>query len=818
MSRQTILVAFVFQVQMLPAQFTTTKWFIGDEPSNAGMTFYSEVGDPTPQNNRVSLDMSESNVMLIETAVITMHSNGEKILNALTEEMPNGSDLKGNASSMYGSTIVAHPNFCYRYYVFYTQASEDPPPRKIFYSIVDQNIEIERQFFTSKGDVILSTKDTDITPTNVDAGESIYLVQKSMPKLGSWLMMSGRNTNSIYIFDISSNGVSLHRTYSLTDLNLTTNSNTLVNIKFDSQDTDDSNSQLIIAPTDGTSSNNSIGSYNFNRENGELDLSSQILIDDQTTFIYGTAFSPDGSKLYYSDHITKTLRQFDFETKVSMNIGTSPHNGRSGGLKLGPNNKVYWANIFDHKLDESPISALSVIANPNATGLNCNLMWDDYKITSNPLPKQIGALPTILKKAISPSIFMTNEASCNEINGSAQVIADPDLYPLKYQWENGEITANAISLAAGYHNVTITTLDNCTYVDSILISELSDFDLSNAKVTFQSPTECLASDGFIKITADNIIEDSLYLMTYLGVDGDIVTTELQADDSQSLTINNLPIGTYTKLEIASANSECGFKFSENIKLVGTASKPELGSDTTLCDVNQYLLIPSGNFTNYEWSDGSVLNSLEITTSGIYTLKVNDENGCINRDTVLINFADNPEITLPSDINLNFGDSIQLNPVISSNNELVYMWSPPEDLSCINCLDPIAKPTVSKKYSLVTFDTFMCSDSTSVNINVEKFSGAYVPNIFSPNDDGENDQVGVIGVSDDVVLVRSFKVYSRWGEQVFNRNNFEVGTENNNWDGLLPKGPATTGVYVYSVELELADGSVIKQTGDLLLVR
>ena len=88
---------------------------------------------------------------------------------------------------------------------------------------------------------------------------------------------------------------------------------------------------------------------------------------------------------------------------------------------------------------------------------------------------------------------------------------------------------------------------------------------------------------------------------------------------------------------------------------------------------------------------------------------------------------------------------------------------------------------------------------------------FMPNVFSPNEDGFNDVIGPLG--DDFELI-NFTVFDRWGNQVF-------GTESNNtfWDGRVKGKELDPGIYPYSIEYrETILGKTLYETGTITLIR
>lgn len=95
---------------------------------------------------------------------------------------------------------------------------------------------------------------------------------------------------------------------------------------------------------------------------------------------------------------------------------------------------------------------------------------------------------------------------------------------------------------------------------------------------------------------------------------------------------------------------------------------------------------------------------------------------------------------------------------------------------------------------------------------------YVPNAFSPNDDGINDVFIVFTGASCIKEIKSFHVFSRWGEEVFKNFNFPANDFAYGWDGTFRGKPMDTAVFAWFAEVEFGDGRVELFKGDVTLLR
>jgi len=121
------------------------------------------------------------------------------------------------------------------------------------------------------------------------------------------------------------------------------------------------------------------------------------------------------------------------------------------------------------------------------------------------------------------------------------------------------------------------------------------------------------------------------------------------------------------------------------------------------------------------------------------------------------------------------------------------------------------PDTSTWYRLVVKDFKYKQSSDTVWVYVTDCnSPLFIPNIFSPNGDGQNDVLYVRGQG---ISQLHFVVYNRWGQQVFESRDINHG-----WDGTFQGQKAEIGVYGYFVSGVVEDGKLVSKRGTVTLVR
>jgi gliding motility-associated-like protein len=119
------------------------------------------------------------------------------------------------------------------------------------------------------------------------------------------------------------------------------------------------------------------------------------------------------------------------------------------------------------------------------------------------------------------------------------------------------------------------------------------------------------------------------------------------------------------------------------------------------------------------------------------------------------------------------------------------------------------------YALSVTDENGCSVSDNIFINVLERPTLYLPNIFSPNGDGTNEVFRPFGTDAALNRVIEMKIFSRWGELVFEGEKLEAVT---GWDGIINGKIAPTGVYMYLLRWTNPLGEEEVFSGDIVIIR
>jgi gliding motility-associated-like protein len=210
-------------------------------------------------------------------------------------------------------------------------------------------------------------------------------------------------------------------------------------------------------------------------------------------------------------------------------------------------------------------------------------------------------------------------------------------------------------------------------------------------------------------------------------------------------------------------------------------------------------------------------SLSNIGSGSYNFTVIDRFGCEEDSIIILSDPEEFVVSLPEDQTVVLGTGVDI-VATSTYDNASYIWSPGDYLDCTDCLDNFSLPANSTSYTITGTNEAGCISSDMILVTVDKENiNVYIPNIFSPNNDGHNDEF-TIGALDGLVRgVILFSVYDRWGNLMYLLEN--VGfDEDIGWDGKFNNQLVQSGVYTYFIQLELIDGQDFNFSGSVTLVR
>jgi gliding motility-associated-like protein len=174
-----------------------------------------------------------------------------------------------------------------------------------------------------------------------------------------------------------------------------------------------------------------------------------------------------------------------------------------------------------------------------------------------------------------------------------------------------------------------------------------------------------------------------------------------------------------------------------------------------------------------------------------------------------------EIINGSSISLSTGGSVKLSTK-NSPDVTRWLWTPSRGLSCNNCPSPVASPTDNIVYKLQVANDANCIARDEIMItSVCNNSNVYVPNTFSPNGDGMNDQFYPRGTG--IYTIKNFRVYTRWGQLLYEKKTLDANDAAQGWNGTSAGVKMQPDVYVYMLDVICENSVVFPVKGSITLI-
>jgi gliding motility-associated-like protein len=128
-----------------------------------------------------------------------------------------------------------------------------------------------------------------------------------------------------------------------------------------------------------------------------------------------------------------------------------------------------------------------------------------------------------------------------------------------------------------------------------------------------------------------------------------------------------------------------------------------------------------------------------------------------------------------------------------------------------------KPSENTEYTVSVSNPGGCKASDRVNVFVLCNGGnVFIPNTFSPNGDGNNEVFYPRGTG--LFQIKSFRIFNRWGELMFEKKGFAANDASNGWDGTYKGVKLNPDVFVYTIEIFCDNGSMLTFKGNIALIK
>ncbi len=204
--------------------------------------------------------------------------------------------------------------------------------------------------------------------------------------------------------------------------------------------------------------------------------------------------------------------------------------------------------------------------------------------------------------------------------------------------------------------------------------------------------------------------------------------------------------------------------------------------------------------------------------GEYNYRIIDRFGCSFETSITLTKPLPFVLDMGPNLETELGEPVNISPTANYPIE-TYVWLPNE--LALDCPAPCRTleftPSASSSIYLTGKSLKGCTASDSVFVNVLKIRKIYIPNVFSPDEDGFNDYFTIFGAVPNIQEVEQLLIYNRWGELVFEKENFAPNVPEEGWDGTFRGKRLDAGVYAYLAKVRFLDGEVLMYGGDVMVV-
>ena len=521
--------------------------------------------------------------------------------------------------------------------------------------------------------------------------------------------------------------------------------------------------------------------------------------------------SPQGTNYGISNYLNVTVGQ---PPVIDLNwVDTSLCSGAGGKVQLGGNptasnaTSIQWTGSSNAA--QSWLSS-STASNPTVTVPSGTIGGVTYTLVATNSYCSADTVLSVFSDTTPKPVIMANGPTtfCQGQSVNLSVVNPIDSV---YLWSsNGGSGSSANATQNGSYDVTVTDQNQCTGVSNIIpvtvlpappASAGGPFKLCEGGTITLGGNPTTVSGATVQWTASTPAAQS-----WMDSDNAFTPTVTIPPTSAgnfffALSVTDAADGNCPGLDTAFVDA-----FLNPVPVIDSSGP------TSFCAGGSVVLSVTGNYASYVWDNNAgTTTQIKVTQTGQYDVTVTDQNGCTGvSNTIAVLTTAVPPFQVYPDTIIEFGDSVMLstNANLSSASIDSFNWYPNITISCLTCDNPVVTPIADQIYGLIIYANG-CSVSDSALIRILYPDNFFIPNAFTPNGDGNNDNFYIATQAG--VKVSMFQVFDRWGEKVHD------GVYP--WDGYYKGKLAPPAVYTYLFKLELFGEELpLYRKGTVTLIR
>ncbi len=410
--------------------------------------------------------------------------------------------------------------------------------------------------------------------------------------------------------------------------------------------------------------------------------------------------------------------------------------------------------------------------------------------------------PPLKNVAVKPS---ASNCVGTEIRLEAEVTVDFD----SYVWirPDGTNFAGTSIVATGPQVYKLVGRNSQTGCSDTLEVTPSFVPIPDAPVVTPPPSICQGSTIPTAVASGSNIE----WYSDAGLTNQLTTGPAFTPTYAQLT----PNGNTTFYVTQSTNGGCKSAATPVVFRLINAPVVNLGPDRNVCPGAEVTL--NATVTNpgavYAWSNGQTTPTLVVTSAGTYIVAVT-AGTCTVRDTVVVTYLQSPTVNIQRrEVPLCLADGIATATLDAGPGQnYTYEWRAVGNPAIIGGQRTLVVNDLGV-YTVTVDNGSTCPGIDTVRVVNKCEPRVEIPNAFTPNGDGKNDQLDVFS---DYVTDFKLLIFNRWGEVIFATDSPE-----NRWDGTYRGQQAPPGTYTWKLEYRAVyytDRPKVELQGGVLLLR
>ncbi|MBO0948123.1 T9SS type B sorting domain-containing protein [Fibrella forsythiae] len=746
-----------------------SNWYFG---TNAGLSFSG--GTIQAVTNGQLRSTEGCAARSDETGQLQFYTDGSTIWNRRHEAMPGATDLGGSGQSTQAALIVPHQASNAEFYVFSVAGNQQT------------GIQYARVNMTLNGGLGgLTTKNKQLAAQSTEKIATI----SHCNNLNHWVITHDAGTNAFRVNLLNDNGVimppTLYRVGS-------------VHQQRKGYMKPSHNGRKLAVAVSDSAHGGFLEVFDFDTKTGAISNPMKWQ-SPETDGAYGLEFSPDNTLIYLTTLFGKTIYQLRAtDLTVTARLSVQAQQTASpgiGALQLGPDARIYGTQPGE--------THLLAINQPNQPGPACNLVVQAVDLGGRRalagLPPLIDTLPSLPPKL---SISLEQLAGCNQFRLTSKVENLDSTY-LIYAWY---ADGTAID---GANRPTVIPTKSGTYSLRLREIKCKDIQLQSNQV----PVVLLEVNPTARAVADSC---GRFLLQAHATGGTPQWTgagiQPPRDRLDSLTVTALD-GTQTYTVRVSSLTD-GTCFSEKkVTVTFQQPAPYQLSQPTRSGCGDSLTVeapPTRDWDHFQWTlpTGQTVTGgrLVARQSGQYAVKaLSTSSGCSSDASLNVTLHPYPAVQLTSRLIDTCFRNIALGYLALDAGPLpnvTYRWL---QAGRIVSSDPVVQAQSYGLYTLIARSSAGCETADSVRIVSScppTLPRAYVPDGFTPNQDGLNETLVIHSSGTERMTLT---IYDRWGEVLY-RSTDTPGNQAgwSTWDGTYRGQPVNNGLYLYRLEIKGTD--------------